>query len=411
MDSSDGSYYPDRSYINLTPSKTLIEFLGLTELKPLYITANTFRTYWNTKLSHQQKIRLLNEIYEKDQASDYEMNDMFEKLENLYKDKNSWDMAKGHTIISSTPLFNAMLVILVEIMKKRIMPLLREHSIHYTDGENMHLFNPKLSFDCPKWYVNDFSGQDARQNFTAVANIFNVYKTLGLQENAAYLLASTYYKTAKQRGGPKVTNGIFKPTGGPDTGFGNLINNLCVHAKLFKNMESLKQLFYAIILGDDMTIAKQTHFSHEQQIITQEGNQIMTMKSEFNFDHQQPEFCSRKIVMRGRYMYFVPNLEKTLNSLLGTITYQKDEKKKLSSIMSVVDLLQGISGFNDLVPAARVLFQVNASDITAEERYKKEKTSFCQTLYPPEIQLKILEQPRSQYYLSSIHKIVKEYIH
>lgn len=80
------------------------------------------------------------------------------------------------------------------------------------------------------YYNNDFSGQDARLNYTAIRNIRNVYEYLGMYSGMVWSIWNPALQQGKRF---TVHNGIQKSTGGSDTGFGNLINNCYVHSFTF----------------------------------------------------------------------------------------------------------------------------------------------------------------------------------
>ncbi|CAG8755874.1 21157_t:CDS:1, partial [Racocetra persica] len=195
----ENEHIPDQ--VNEAPARTLINYLEQyrnpdDRFDPIQLNRGTISAYW-FRIKQDQRRRLLDQA--KDQLGISSLNDLFEKIEKLYKDKHSSNAAKGHTIVANTPLHNAICCICVEIAKKRLDPILRRAGIIYTDGVDLgsHTFDRGVS---QYYYNNDFSGQDTRQNFIAVRNIGIIYEYLGMDRGIVNEILAKYEIPSRQQG-------------------------------------------------------------------------------------------------------------------------------------------------------------------------------------------------------------------
>lgn len=238
---------------------------------------------------------------------------IFLKLEHLFKKYNEMQFVKAHTVTHFDQVCNCILTMFAEDFKSQLTLLCKNKNIIYTDGIPTFELTHKPPREDEFYFESDLTAQDAKQGPQTVLEFIKFYDLVGAPMEITTALFSTYGHTARNRtNGLKISNGIIKPTGGPDTGTNNFLNNLFIS----KDLLFSKQHVYSQILGDDLKSILKNTFNVEEYVA--HANTFGTeMKPIVRI---APEFCSNVTYQWQDNCYLIPKTEKVLNSVRGSTT-------------------------------------------------------------------------------------------
>jgi hypothetical protein len=271
---------------------------------------------------------------------------------------------------------NLLITPIVDFYKQRLTRCLKMHNITYTDGIDINNLEWK-AFDDADIYESDLTAQDAKQGPTSVTEILTFYKLLGFPLWSINCFLRLYKFTARdQKTHTVVENGVAKATGGPDTGFGNLVNNLLIHRKPLFHPAHLT----SVILGDDL--ASQFKRQDHQTVLTLLEETLRDVGTENKpfWNRAAFEFCSRVGVATDHGTYrFYPNPMKVHNSLtesqnnLHIFSTPDEITRAVSAALNHSTTMSFLQNFHEeIVPLTQILkdLRPNTSDAVQKQTKK-----------------------------------------
>jgi hypothetical protein len=260
---------------------------------------------------------------------------IFLKREHLFKKIGSLDFVKAHTVVHFNKTINLLLTPLIDFFKKRLTTHLKRFNIIYTDGTPIDSLKWQVYPNCDI-YESDLTAQDAKQGPVPVCEILTFYRLIGIPDYAINLFLRLYkFEARDSKNGITVKNGVAKATGGPDTGFGNLTNNLLIHqdALFHKAHKS------SAILGDDLISQFLSKYRQEIEKILEKATAQCGTENKPFWNRTAFEFCSRVGVTHEDTITFLPNPFKIRNSLhqsLNAINQELVSQDEALKIVSAV---------------------------------------------------------------------------